>query len=72
MQLLHMDPRLLPLLERGSHAIHQMVEDAKTNNPFQNADYRRGEEVTLQLVKIRHTTQVLKELIVVQLLPYVQ
>lgn len=72
MRMLHLDPRLLPLLERGSHAIHQMLEDAKASNPFQNADYRRGEEVTLQLEKVRHTTKVLKDLIAVQLLPYVQ
>jgi hypothetical protein len=69
---LGIDPKMVPLLEKGKEYLDGLTNQARAANPFSDEDYERALKVDVLFTKAKRTLTVLTNQIAVALMPVVQ
>jgi hypothetical protein len=68
---LGIDPKLVPMLEKGQQEYRKLRDEAAKTLPLTEEDYRRADELNLQFIKAKFTLLYFVQLLAAKLMPVV-
>lgn len=66
---LGLDPKMIPLLERGRDALHGLIEEARRENPFTDQDFADADKIDRMWRVAKEDVEILWQRLAVKLFP---